>query len=563
MRSRATPPRAHRILLHSCVAGAVLLGLTAGSPAWAQQIGAPIVRPAVAAGGAAMGLAAMATAAGAPVVPQWKPGDPVVDRGDLDREGQLGPPVGPPRAAAMDTALQAEALLAPTGPQPTIAASFDGIPATGFVPPDIAGAVGPKHYIQMVNAALAIFSKTGQTLLGPVQINSLWAGFGGPCETENAGDPIVRYDRLANRWMVSQFAIHADFQCIAVSRGPDPVNSGWFRYAFPTVTPTGQKVTPDYPKIGVWPDGYYMGTQRGFPNGGLDVWVFERAKMLVGAPARQVQFSVAAPSLFLMPADFDGPPPPAGAPNPFVRHVDGTQFGGKDRLEVFNFKVNWANPAQSSFTLAATIPVAPFNAVLCNDPFSGVCVDQPGTQQKLETLPAWIMWRAQYRNFSKYHTLVTNHTINVDGHGRAGVRWYELRQRAAGLWKLYQQGTQSPDATHRWMASAAMDQGGNIALGYTASSTHVFPSMRAGTRRSNDPLGTMAQGEITLVNGSGSQTTNFARWGDYSTLDVDPVTPCRFWYTSEYYKTTSAAGWRTRIVSFQMPICPAVPPAPG
>src|SRR5262249_50276828 len=155
------------------------------------------------------------------------------------------------------------------GPQPTIAASFDGIPATGLVPPDISAAIGPSHYIQMVNSAIAIYSRNGAPLLGPVPINSLWLGFGGPCESLNSGDPIVRYDHAADRWLVSQFAIPEDYQCVAISKGPDPVTSGWFLYAFPTLNEGGQKVFPDYPKMGIWPDGYYMGTQRGYPNGGL------------------------------------------------------------------------------------------------------------------------------------------------------------------------------------------------------------------------------------------------------------------------------------------------------
>jgi hypothetical protein len=410
----------------------------------------------------------------------------------------------------------------------------------------------------MVNAVFAIYDKSGQRLVGPSPINSLWKGFGGACESENAGDPIVRYDHLADRWLVSQFAIEEDFQCIAVSRGPNPVTDGWFLYAFATQTPSGQKVTPDYPKIGVWPDGYYMGTQRGFPNGGLDVWVFEREKMLAGAPARQIQFSVAAPSLFLLPGDFDGPPPPKGTPNFFIRHVDGNQWGGQDRLELFAFATNWNSPGASTFTKVASLPTAPFSAVLCSDPFDGICVDQPGTQQKLETLPAWMMWRLQYRNFGNYETLVTNHTVDADGHSRAGVRWYELRRNVGGAWSLYQQGTQSPDGAHRWMGSIAMDAGGNIALGYSVSNASIFPSIRIATRRADDPPGTMAQGEITVSNGAGSQTTNFARWGDYSSMDLDPTEPCGFWYSSEYYDATSEAGWKTRIVSLKMPVCQGV-----
>jgi hypothetical protein len=351
--------------------------------------------------------------------------------------------------------------------------------------------------------------------------------------------------------------------CIAISKGPDPTISDWYFYAFDTVTPSGERVTPDYPHIGIWPDGYYMGTQRGFPNDGLDVWVFERSKMLAGLPARQVQFSVPAPSLFLMPADFDGPPPPKGASSVFIRHVDGAQFGGDDRLELFEFAVNWSNPGSSTFKLVAKLPTAPFDAVLCGNNFDGVCAPQPGTAQKLGTSPSWVMWRAQYRNFGAYQTLLTNHTVNADGSGRAGVRLYELRKPSGGGWAIYQQGTHSPDAIHRWLGSIAMDDAGNIALGYTASSDVVFPSIRIATRRAADPLGIMAQGEVTVLAGAGSQIPDprdpdgAARWGDYTTMDVDPVTPCTFWYTSQYYDANAAPGdWRTRIIKLRLPRCP-------
>jgi hypothetical protein len=289
----------------------------------------------------------------------------------------------------------------------------------------------------MVNTVFAIYDKQGNLLAGPSPINTLWSGFGGPCETENNGDPIVRYDHLADRWLLSQFALPGPdlHECIAISRTADPVTGGWFLYAFPTVDANGNPVFPDYPKIGVWPDGYYMGTQRGFPNGGLDVWVFERDKMLNGAPAAMVQFSVPAPSLFLMPSDLDGPPPPAGTPNFFARQVDGDRFGGGgDRVEIFAFSVNWATPASSTFTQVASLPTAPFDSVLCSATLLGACIPQPGTPRRLETLTVWPMWRLQYRNFGTHEAMVFNHTVDADGQDHAGIRWYELRRPP--LWRL-------------------------------------------------------------------------------------------------------------------------------
>jgi hypothetical protein len=406
----------------------------------------------------------------------------------------------------------------------------------------------------MVNSAFAIYDKNGTLLAGPSQINSLWQGFGGPCETDNDGDPIVRYDHLVDRWLVSQFAVAQNMQCIAISRGANPVTSGWFLYAFPTLDANGQPVTPDYPKIGVWPDGYYMSTQRGFPSSGLDVWVFERERMLAGQPARQVQFALAAPSIVLQPSDLNGPPPANGTPNFFIRQVDGQRFSGQDRLELFAFAVNWTNPAASTFQLVTNLPTAAFDSVLCTADLLGACVPQPGTNRRLETLTAWPMFRAQYRNFGTHETLLLNHTVDATGRDRAGIRWYELRRSPGGAWTIFQQATHSPDGTHRWMGSLAMDEAGNIALGYSVASRQTFPGIRLTTRRPTDPAGTLGS-EITVVNGGGAQTHSSARWGDYGAMDVDPAGPCTFWYTTLYYASTSSAGWRTRVTQVRLPEC--------
>lgn len=525
---------------------AAFAALLVHSPVHAQSVSAPVVRQA-AARVAEPSLQLLA------LMSPWQPGDPIRRTGDLQRRALAGQPPAPTQSAGPDPLLGAQ-VIAGVGAQPTVTRSFPAIPATGFLPPDTVGAVGRDHYIQMTNTAFAIFDKKGQRLAGPSPINAAWAGFGGPCESENAGDPVVRYDHVADRWLISQFAINEHMQCIAVSRGPNPVVDGWFLYAFPTVDASGTPLTPDYPKISVWPDGYYMGTQRGFPGGGLDVWVFEREKMLAGQEARQVQFSVNAPSLYLMPSDFDGPPPPTAAPNIFIRHVDGKQWAGQDRLELFEFAVNWSDPSKSTFRLATQIATQPFSAMLCSDVFSGNCVTQPGTSQKLETLPAWVMWRLQYRNFGTHETLVTNHTVNADGKDRAGIRWYELRRQPGGAWTKHQEGTHSPDATHRFMGSIAMDAAENIALGYTASSSTVYPSLRIASRRKSDPLGTLS-GEMTVVEGKGAQTSVSSRWGDYSSMDVDPAEACTFWYTGQYYPETSDAGWRTQVIAFKMPQC--------
>jgi len=492
----------------------------------------------------------------------WQEGDPVRVKGDLKGHDDLTTPQFRPQKEsdplvsrpqpARPTAASAAPLAAPT-----VGANFDGIGATGVLPPDTIGAVGPNHYIQMVNSAFAIYDKSGSLLAGPSQINSLWQGFGGPCESDNDGDPVVRYDHLADRWLVSQFAVDMNMQCIAISRGPDPVTSGWFLYAFPTRDANGNPVTPDYPKIGVWPDGYYMSTQRGFPNSGLDVWVFERNRMLAGQPARQVQFAVGAPSIVLQPSDLNGPPPSAGTPNFFIRHFDGQRFGGQDRIEIFAFSVNWANPAASTFQSVSNLPTAAFDSVLCNADLMGACVPQPGTNARLETLSVWPMFRAQYRNFGTHETLLLNHSVDATGQDLAGIRWYELRRSPSGSWSIFQQATHAPDSVHRWMGSLAADEAGNIALGYSVGNAQTFPGIRVATRRAADPAGMLGP-EITIVNGGGSQTHPASRWGDYGSMDVDPSRPCTFWYTTLYYATTSQAGWRTRIAEVRVPECSAL-----
>ena len=497
----------------------------------------------------------LATVPGAAAITPWLEGDPVDVRADLKETEET--------SVGVSADLRIPSAMALRSAAPAAGVSFEGIAATGVLPPDTVGDVGPNHYIQMVNSSMVIYDKNGGgvPLAGPFDINVLWDGFGGPCESKNSGDPITRYDHLADRWLVGQFAIDGAMgnhhECIAISRTPDPVSGGWFLYAFATVdTVTNRPIFPDYPKISVWPDAYYMGTQRGFPSSGLDVWAFERQEMLAGNPARLVQFALPAPSLFLMPSDVDGPPPPPGTPNFFARQVDGQVFGGSDRVEVFAFDVDWANPAASTFAQIANLAVDPFDSKLCGGGLMGACVPQPGTAQTLETLTVWPMWRLQYRNFGGYESMVFNHTVDADGNDTAGVRWYELRRPPGGDWSIHQQATHAPnDSLHRWMGSVAQDGQGNMALGYSVSSRTEHPGIRVASRLSGDPLGTMPQNELVLVSGAGSQTHSAARWGNYSSMDVDPVDECTFWFTTEYYDATSSAGWKTNISSFQHPEC--------
>jgi hypothetical protein len=526
-----------------------------------------------------------------PIAPPWQPGDPVKEVEDLkegpesDLEALGGvSSLGSPEAVVGSVQESGTALQVSTDSSLAVI-SFDGMPNSlcngnfGLVPPDTVGDVGPNHYIQMVNSCFSIFDKDGNQLAGPSPINSLWSSFGGPCETLNSGDPVVQYDHLADRWLLSQFALPGGtegfHECVAISQTSDPVTGGWYLYDFNLVDAvTGNAVFPDYPKIGVWPDAYYMSSQRSFSAGFGDVWAFERGQMLNGDPAALIQFAVASPTktIFLMPSDLEGPPPAAGTPNFYLRQVDGERFGGGgDRLEMFAFSVDFANPSASTFTALPSLPTAPFDSILCSSGLLGACIPQPGTAPTLETLTVWPMWRLQYRNFGSHETLVINHTVDVDGADHAGIRWYELRRPPAGTWSIFQQATHSPDEgapgldddVHRWMGSVAMDSVGNMALGYSVSSNTVFPGIWRAGRLVGDPLNTMAQGEVIIVDGGGSQTSGSRRWGNYSSMNVDPVDDCTFWFTTEYYETTSSAGWQTRIAAFRFPSCEPPPPTNG
>jgi hypothetical protein len=453
---------------------------------------------------------------------------------------------------------------APNMPNPLV--NFEGVHNIyGYQPPDTQGDVGPNHYVQWVNVSFAIWNKAGILLYGPADGNTLWSGFGGACENTNHGDPITLYDPLADRWFMSQFSVDGPYiQCIAVSVTPDPTGS-WYRYAY-IVSTTKMN---DYPKFGVWPDAYYMTVNQftgGVSWGGAGVAAFERQQMLLGNPAaRMVYIDLYAgnPNYGnILPADLDGPPnglqPPANAPGLYVEWDDSTWLPDpSDMLRVWEFHVDWTTPANSTFGANANydpnymIPTANVDPDMCGG--SRDCIPQPGTSQHLDAIADRLMYRLQYRNFGGYQTLVTNHTVDINNTDHAGVHWFELRDTGSG-WGMYQQGVWGSDADHRWMASAALDHSGNLAVGYSVSSSTTYPSARYAGRLAGDPVGTLAQGEAILAAGTGSQTSFSNRWGDYSMMGVDPTDDCTFWYTQQYYQTNSY-DWRTRVGSFKFPSC--------
>ena len=446
-------------------------------------------------------------------------------------------------------------------------------------PPDPVGDVGPNHYVEMVNLAFAVYSKTGSTLLPPTAIGALWTGFAIEDCTDASGDPIVVYDQFADRWILSQFTTRGlddpslpFYNCIAVSATGDPTGA-YYRYAFTT----GFNF-PDYPKYGVWTDSYVVTTREFGPTVeyGIGVYGLEKSKMVDGLPARSVAFFVDgnAPELLplvgdgLLPADIDGSQtPPLGSAIPLVgTQDDGWVYGAdSDALNIWDLRVTWAAEPTASLTFADQLAVAAFDSDFpCGSQNARNCLAQPGIRTQVRFLDILSYrqrptWRLAYRNFGSHEALVTNQSVEAR-RGVAGARWYEIR-RTGTSYGLFQQGTYAPaDGVNRWMGSIAQDRLGNMALGYSVvNGTHVYPGIRFTGRFAGDAPGTMTVREGVIRVGTGVQTTKNSRWGDYTSMNIDPVDDCTFWYVNEYYtaagQESSPAGWQTRIASFKLPGC--------
>lgn len=448
---------------------------------------------------------------------------------------------------ATDTAVQS----APAQPLGTIdLMNFDGLGkgAYGFqvsgAPPDTNGAVGATQYMQWVNSSFAVFDKTsGDLLFGPARGVTLFTDFGAPCETRNGGDGIILYDKAANRWMFSQIN-EATTVCIAISITSDAAGA-YYRYGFDLsdVLPAGTTLS-DYPKFGVWPDGYYYTANIFGAASGTNICAFDRLNMLMGGDASAQCFFSRTVGGSYLPADLDGSiAPPDGSPN-FL--VDINNSG--QELRLLQFHVDWNQPANSTLSDTIHIPTAPFNR-----PSGGV--PQLDSTAGLDTLGDRLMFRLGYRNFGDHESLVANHSVQDPSSHIIGVRWYEL-QDPNGTPFIYQQGTFMPDSTYRWMGSIGMDKAGDIALGYSASNADIYPAVRYTGRTPDDPPGIL-EDEKSIIEGGGSQQpASRQRWGDYSAITIDPVDDCTFWFTTEYYQTSgSIFNWNTRIASFRFPSC--------
>jgi hypothetical protein len=470
---------------------------------------------------------------------------------------------GGPEFSRPDEALQSKHGNAPA-PSPLL--SFAGLAnVDGVAPPDTEGDIGPNHYMQWVNLHLAAWSIdrsawTATLALGPLAGNVIWSSLGGQCASDNSGDPIVLWDRFRNRWVISQFSLSGPPKtAIAVSKTSDPTGE-WWLYCY-DYSPT---VMNDYPKFGVWPDGYYY-TCNQFPNGsswgGAGLCVFEASKMINGdASARQIKFDLGAVSLNyggVLPAHFEGTNDPPAGSGYFVEVDDSSWMTPpmpQDSITLWKAHVDWT---AGTFTVGTggvpdlIIPVTDFTPLCVGN---RNCIPQPGTSQRVDAIADRGMYRCQYRNFGTYEAMTFNITVDA-GSTVAGIRWFELRKDGGHPdWYLYQEGTYAPaDGKYRWMGSAAQDHMGNLCVGYSlADGTSTYPSVAYAGRLAGDPAGTLPQSEVVLHAGAASQT-GVNRWGDYSTLSTDPVDDCTFWYTQEY--STGGWNWATNISAFKFPAC--------
>lgn len=418
--------------------------------------------------------------------------------------------------------------------------NFEAQPGTGSASrPDPSGAAGPAHYVQAVNFEYCVYNKTGATLGGPYYLNALWPG------CWDGGDPIVLYDKYADRWLIHQIEVtNWDGIAVAISTSSDPLGT-YYTYTF--VPESGDM--PDFGKFSIWSDGYYC--TMNYYSGKKEMIVMDRAKMLAGDPTAgmiKINFPPLPTTWFFspLPADADGQLPPYGTPCPvFFFEDDSWSPGGADQLRIYKFTTDWVTPSNSSLVLDQILPNSPINVDF--DP-GYEDIPQPMTTKKLFSFGMVLNYRAQYRRWAGYNSVVLDHAVIVDSTTKqTGVRWYELRQNTlTNAWSIYQEGTYAPDLHSRWMPSLAMDDNGSIGIAYAISSSTMYPSLAYTGRNASDPLGQMTFSETIAIAGTSSHPNyNF---GDYShtCLDPDGVT---FWHTGEYI----SGGKKTRVFSWQMP----------
>jgi hypothetical protein len=419
---------------------------------------------------------------------------------------------------------------------------------------DAIGAVGLTQYVQQVNAEYTIYNKTtGAVILGPVAQNAIWSTFGSSCQTYPGGDGTVDYDQNANVWILSHRAVPTGgpyLNCVAVSTSPDATGT-YNLYAFSLT-----EQFPNVPKIGTWPDAYYLSQDLLNPSSKAFVasqaCALQRSAMIAGTFAKSVCFQGNISFPGFITTSWDGQTAPPTGEVAFFWQLDQRPNVGKNNLNAFQFHTDFTTLANNTFTGPVAIALPAYTDT-CNT--LKPCVPQPGTTNVVGGWGYRMMYRITYRNFGTYESVVMTHSV-TQGTGtaaHASVRWYEFRTPLTPA--IYQWQTYSPDkTTYRWIPSIAQDQYGDIAVGYSVASSTVYPGLSYAGRQFSDKLNTM-ETEIPLVVGGGSQLTTNQNWSSYSSMTLDPVDDCTFWYTGQYYATSSQAGWSTEITSFRFPSC--------
>src|SRR5256714_2927739 len=497
-------------------------------------------------------------------------------------------PAPPSQSGGLDGPLQTAQGQQFSAPSPS-GTGFDGVGTgtAGFVPssnpPDVNGRVGATQFVQWNNTSFAVFDKaTGALQYGPAAGNTLFQALGGVCASHNDGDPVVSYDILAGRWVLSQFVVGGpsgsySHQCVAVSTTSDATGD-YYLYDFLT---DGTNFV-DYPHTGVWPDGYYM-TGHVFNAAGTSylagrVYVFERDKMIAGQPARQLQADLvhdgAGIQYGFLPADLDSlTVPPAGE----AEFILGPHAQFTNRTDSTRVKVTWGTTPTIALT-SAVITTTGISTAPCVNNTSAQqnrdCVPQPAPAvgaDYLDNLSGHYMYRLAYRNngtqAAPQESLVASSTVpgsaSTPAHG--AVKWWEFRNAGSSTTTptLFQSGTFDPDTAYRFMSSITIDKDRNIALGYSKSSTTVNPGIYLTGRLATDAAGTMGA-EAVVQAGLGVQTTGAGnRWGDYTSMTLDPIDQCTFYYTNEHLKTNRAFNWSTPVATYKFPSCGSAAAAYG
>lgn len=466
--------------------------------------------------------------------------------------------VAPPKRRGSNTFVPGKGL--PAGPDPLVQkqistqATPGRAPITSFgahegtVLNDPTGAIGPNHYVYAFNSGFGILDRSGNVLVPEASLATLFPG-------EDLGDPVVVYDRYADRFIIMEFSNTPNGFLIAVGQGPDPVNDGWFTYRFNTGS------FPDYEKLSIWGDGYYVTANKdqGSITTSEVVYAVERDEMLVGNPnAQLIGFPLpgASNNGFYSPGGFNatGPTlPPVGVPHPIVYMQDDSWSGvSQDHLDIWNVSVNWNNPSSSSISAPQQVTTASFDAVFNGGSFNNL--DEPGSGPNIDAIQATMMYMTNYRRFGTHNSAVMNFVVDVSGNDtRAGIRWYELRQTGDNQpWTIHQEGTYSQPNYSVFCGSIGMDFQGNIGMGYTIVSSSIFTSLRYTGRLVSDPLGTMTVAEQTIVNGNAQTNRPDGRYGDYAQLTIDPTDDLTFWHIGEYMSGSAATVRKSHVAAFQI-----------